>query len=49
MKLLYDRGFCSSSRRNLVKLRSLLKVNDEILLDFNEEIGQKHHCAVVSL
>lgn len=23
-------------------------VNDEILLNFNEEIGQKHRCAVVS-
>ena len=49
MKLLCDREFCSSSRQNLVKLRSLFKVNDEILLDFNEEIGQKHHRAVVSL
>jgi len=49
MRQLNNKEFCSSSRRNLVKLRSLLKVNDEILLNFNEEIGQQYHCTVVSL
>jgi len=48
MSPLYNRGFCSSSRQNLVKSRSLLEVNDEILLDLNEEIGQKHHLRMVS-
>lgn len=36
-------------RRNESQIEEFTVVNDEVLLNFNEEIGQKHRCAVVSL
>ncbi len=35
--------FCSSSRHDWMKLRSLQQVNDETLSKHNAEIGQKCH------